>query len=199
MRDVQGNLDLRPGSGTGLIVLTAAVLSGVGLVTAILIGDAPTMFAPIVGTIWAVLITLGTVAFRTSRITLTPHEVVVRGLFTHRRRSRSRVTKAVRATIHLPNGVGGESLFLLDTHGRLLIRVNVGSYNREDVDQLVEMLGVPCSGLTYFASGKEFEKTYPGLVSWAERHPYRLTLAITGAISLAVAMAVAIVLVTTTI
>lgn len=155
------------------------------------------MFAPIVGAVWAVLITLGVLAFLTSRITLTPHDLVVQGLFTRRRRSRSHITKAVRATIHLPNGAGGESLFLLDAHGRLLIRVNAGGYKREDVDRLVETLGVPCSGPGYFGSAKEFDETHPGLVSRAERHPYRIAFAIIGVVS-AAATAVVIVLVATT-
>ncbi|WP_344887959.1 hypothetical protein [Actinomadura meridiana] len=167
-------------------MLTAAAVSGVGIVAAILVGDAPTVFAPIVGGVWAVLIALGTVAFLTSSVTLTPHEVVVRGLFIRQRRSRSGVVRVVRATIHLPNGVGSESLFLLDAHGQSLIRVNVGGYKREDVDRLVEALGVPCDGPNYFASAKEFDKTYPGLVSRVERHPYRIPLAIAGFVAIAV-------------
>ncbi|MGH3244080.1 MAG: hypothetical protein ACRDNL_27130 [Spirillospora sp.] len=198
MHDVQGSLDLRPGSATGLIVLTVAALSGAGLVTAILIGDAPTVLAPIVGAIWAMLIALGTVAFLTSRITLTPHELIVRSLFTHHRHPRSHITKALRATIHLPNGAGSENLFLLDAHDQLLIRVNVGTYKHEEVDRLVKTLDVPSEGPAYFPSAKEFDKTHPGLVSRTERHPYRIAFATVGAVFLAAAIAVAIVLITTT-
>ncbi|TYC18336.1 hypothetical protein [Actinomadura syzygii] len=180
----------------GLTVLVAMGLSGVGIVAAILIGNAPTVFAPIVGTTWAVLIILGTAVLLTSRITLTSHEIVVRGLFVRQRRPRSHITRAMRATIHMPNGGAGESLFLLDAHGKLLTRVNVAYYKRENVDRLVETLDVPSSGPTYFASGKEFDKTHPGLLSWAERHPYRIPLAILGT-ALAATVAVALIVITT--
>ncbi|MFI0370441.1 hypothetical protein ACH35V_21450 [Actinomadura sp. 1N219] len=176
-------------------MLAALALGGAATVAAILIGDAPTVFAPIVAAFWTVLIALGTAALLTSRITLTSHEIVVRGLFIRQHRSRSRVTKAVRATIQVPRGAN-ESLFLLDAHGKLLIRVGVNYYKREDVDRLIQTLGVPCTGPDYYGSAKEFTKTYPGLVSWAERHPHRIAFAIASAV-LAVTIAAILISITT--
>ncbi|TDB84816.1 hypothetical protein E1264_23405 [Actinomadura sp. KC216] len=192
MHDDQGELELRPGFGIVLILLAALGLGGACAVAAILIGDAPKVFAPIVGAIWMTLITLGAAASLASRITLTSDEIVVRGPFTRQRRPRSRIAKAARATIHVPRGANN-SLILLDADGRLLVRMSVDHYNREDIDRLVQMLDVPCSGPDAFRNAKEFERTYPGTLSWVERHPYRIAFAITAVVLVAIAMAVALV------
>jgi hypothetical protein len=180
MRHVQGDLVLRPDFRTGAIVLTAFLAATVGLVAAILIGDAPTVFAPIAGLVFGVLILLGMAALLRARIILTPHEIVVRGLFFRRRASRSHIAELVRATIAAPRGAVGESLFVLDAHRKLLIRVSGGAYTREDFDRLVKVLGVPCGGPDAAVPAKEFAETYPDLVPWVERHPYRLAFAIVG-------------------
>ncbi|MBG6092800.1 hypothetical protein [Actinomadura viridis] len=183
----------------------ATVVGLVGVVEiVVLISDVPTVFALIAGAIMAVLIILGAWTFLTARIILTSDEVVVRGPFIRRRQPRSHVTKAVRATIDpmkdplldQQRGVADKSLFLLDAHDTLLIRVRVAYYKRQDVDRLVKMLGVPCSDPHRFRSAKEFDQTYPGLVSWAELHPYRIAFAVVGAM-FAVPLAVALVLLTT--
>nr|BFE32596.1 hypothetical protein GCM10010200_048470 [Actinomadura rugatobispora] len=176
--------------------MIAMLVATVGIVAAILIGDAPAVFAPIVGGLFAVLIILATGALLSSRIILTSNEIIVRWLFIRQRRSRPRVTEVVRATITAPRGSPGESLFLLDAHRNLLIRVSTGAYRREDLDRLVKALGVPCDGPDHPVNANEFAQTYPGLVSWAERHPYRIAFAVAGVICAAV-MALALVSIAT--
>jgi hypothetical protein len=44
----------------------------------------------------------------------------------------------------------------------------------------VNALGVPCGGPDNAVTASEFAKTYPGLVSRAERHPYRIAFATAG-------------------
>jgi hypothetical protein len=95
-----------------------------------------------------------------------------------------------------PRGAPGENLFVLDAHRNLLIRVSGSNYTREDLDQLVNALGVPCSGPTRSVTANEFAETYPGLVSWAERHPYRIAFAIAGVVCAAVMALVLVSIVT---
>jgi hypothetical protein len=71
-----------------------------------------------------------------------------------------------------------------------------GLYTREDLTRLVDALGVPCGGPEGPVDAKEFAKTYPGLVSWAERHPYRIAFAVAGVVC-AGAMALALVSIAT--
>jgi hypothetical protein len=182
MRDVHGDLVLRPDRRRALATLAIMVTLTVSIVAAILAGHAPTVFAPIVGGVFAVLIIVGTGTLLSSRIILTARELVVRGLFTRQRRSRSLVAEVVRATIVAPRGGGGESLFVLDAHRDLLLRVYGGNYTRKDLDRLVSALGVPCSGPGSSVTANEFAETYPGLVSWTERHPYRIAFTIAGVV-----------------
>lgn len=192
----EGDLVLRPDLRAGLVTVAFMAVATVGIVAAILIGDAPTVFAPIVGGLFAALAILMIAALLSARIVLTPHEIVVRGLFSRQRRPRSRLAEVVRATITAPRGAAGESLFLLDAHRNLLLRVSGAGYRREDLDRLVNALGVPCGGPDGSIDAKAFAETYPGLVSWAERHPYRTAFTIAGVLC-AVAMALLIVSITT--
>jgi hypothetical protein len=186
MRHVQGDLVLRPDLRKGLISVAVAVVLTVAIVVAILIGDAPTVFAPIVGGLFALAIILVIGSLLRSRLILTAHEIVVRGLFGRQRRPRSLVTEVVRATIVAPRGGRRESLLLLDEHHHLVIRISVSIYTRENLDQLVNALGVPCGGSSSSVDANRFAQTYPGLVSWTERHPYRIAFAVAGVVCAAV-------------
>ncbi|MER5423503.1 hypothetical protein [Streptosporangium roseum] len=186
MRDIQGDLVLRPDARKGAAFLIAALVATVAIVAAILVGDAPTVFAPIVGAVFAVLIALGSCAFFRARIVLTAHEIVLRGIFFQQRRSRSRAAEVVRATLVAPRVSPGDTLFVLDAQRNLLIRVPGSGYAREDIDRLVNALGVPCSGPDHAVDANELAKTYPGLVSWVERHPYRIAFAVAGVVVAAV-------------
>ncbi|MEV0661380.1 hypothetical protein ACIBI3_06670 [Actinomadura luteofluorescens] len=197
MGEVQDELVIRPDFQAGLIVLVVMAVAGAGIVAAILIGDAPTVFALIVGGLFAVLIPLGIGSLLSARITLTAEELVVQGLFFRKRLPRSRIAEVVRASITAPRGGAGMNLFVLDAQRALLVRVQGSLYAREDLARLVDALAVPCSGPEGPVNAKEFAKTYPGLVSWVEQHPYRLGFVIAGVVCV-VAMAVALVSIATT-
>jgi hypothetical protein len=175
-----------------LIVLTTTVVLAAGIVTAILIGNAPTAVAPIVGAVFAAMIILLIGTLLQARVILTPDEIIVRGMFYRQHRPRSHVAEVVRATITAPRGGAGESLFLLDAGRGLVIRVAAGGYKREDVDLLLDALGVPCTTYDRPVEPKKFARTYPGLLSWAERHPYRLALAAVAIICATLALLVLI-------
>ncbi|GGQ24089.1 hypothetical protein GCM10010187_45770 [Actinomadura coerulea] len=183
---------VRPDFRAGLVVLVVLAVAGAVIVAAILIGDAPAVFALIVGGLFTGLIPLAAGALLSSRITLTAHEIVVQGLFGRKRRPRSHVAEAVRASIIAPRGGAGESLFLLDAQRALFFRVQGGLYERDDLTRLVDALGVPCGGPDGPVSAKKFAETYPGLVSWVEQHPYRIAFAVAGVVC-AAATAVALV------
>ena len=176
------DLELRPDRRAVLTLVAVALLAGAGIAAAILAGDAPTVFAPIVGAVFAAMAALGLATLYFSRIVLTPDELLVRGPFSRQRRPRAHVAQVIRATIILPRGATGESLFLLDAKHEPLIRISGGSYKREDIDRLVDALGVPCDGPSHPIPGKEFAETYPGLISVVERHPYRIAFAAAGTI-----------------
>jgi hypothetical protein len=180
VRETQGDLVLRPDARKGAAFLIAASVAAIAIVTAILMGDAPPVFALVVGTLFTVPILLGVGAFFRARIVLTAHDVVLRGVFSQRRLPRSQAAEVVRATLVAPRGSPGDTLFLLDAHRNLLIRVPGGGFAREDIDRLVTALGLPCSGPDHAVNADELARTYPGLVSWAERHPYRLAFVIAG-------------------
>lgn len=188
----ESDLVLRPDVRTGLLVVTVAVVAGASIVAAILIGDAPTVFAPIVGAMFAALTVLGIGSLLRTRIILTPQEIVVRGLFSRQRRPRPQAAEVVRATITAPRGASGESLFVLDAHRELLIRVSGASFKREDLDLLVAELGVPCDAHSRPVEPKKFAETYPGLISKAELHPYRIAFAIIAVICAIAALTIAL-------
>lgn len=167
---------LRPDRQKALVTLVALAVISVGIVAAVLAGDAPTVFAPVVGGLFAVPIVLVVTALVRGRITLTAQEIVVRGLGT-RRRSRAHVTEVVRATISAPRAGATDNLFLLDAHRKPVIRVSDTNYTRGQLDRLVDALGVPCGGPRGPVSAQQLAEAYPGLVSRAERHPYRVALA----------------------
>ncbi|GAB3477815.1 hypothetical protein GCM10027440_13000 [Nocardiopsis coralliicola] len=186
VRDFRAGLVVRPSRGAGLAVLAVAAVAGAALTAAAASGAAPAFFAVAVGAAFAAMTAAGTVALYRARITLTGDEITVRGAFSTRRRNRSRVTHAVRAVITAPRGASSESLFLLGGDGGLVIRVPSGAYARADIDRLLDALGVPCGGPGRPVDPRRFAETYPGLLPWAERHPYRLAFAITGAVAAAV-------------
>lgn len=186
VQEVGGELVLRPDARKGVALLVAGLLAAVVVVAAVLIGDAPTVFAPIVGAAFALPIVLGVCAFVRSRIVLTTDEIVLGGIFSQQRRPRAQAAEVVRAALLAPRGSPGDTLFVLDARGKLLIRLPCGGYARSDVDRLVSALGLPCSGPGHAVDANELDRTYPGLVSRAERHPYRIAFAIAGVVIAAV-------------
>ncbi|GAA1872139.1 hypothetical protein [Actinomadura bangladeshensis] len=170
----ESDLVLRPDVRAGLIVVAVLVVAGASIVAAILIGDAPTAFAPFVAVLFTALAVLGIASLLRARIVLTPQEIVVRGVFSQQHRPRAQAAEIVRATITAPRGASGESLFILDAQRNLLIRVSGAAFKREDLDLLVAELGVPCSGYDHPVAPKRFAEMYPGLITKAEQYPYRL-------------------------
>lgn len=180
MSGVGDELVVRPDYRTGVLVLVILAVVAVGVVSAILVGDAPEGFALIVGVPFAALIPLCIGALVRARITVTAHELVVQDLISVKVQPRSHVAEVVRASITAPRGGAGESLFVLDAQRQLLVRVHGGLYGHEDLGRLVDALGVPCSGPDGPVSPKKFAEAYPGLLSWVERHPYRLAFGFAG-------------------
>ncbi|MFD0854865.1 hypothetical protein ACFQ07_21675 [Actinomadura adrarensis] len=161
----------------GVVLAVAGAMVG-----AILIGPAPDVFAWVMGAPLALMVLVGAGYLSRQRIMLTAGEIVLRGLLFKRREARARVVEAVRATIVAHRGSPGDTLFLLDAHRNVILRLNAGAYRREDIDRLVKALGVPCREPGRPVTGKELAREFPGLdlVSWVERHPVLLAFIICG-------------------
>ncbi|WP_018653944.1 hypothetical protein [Actinomadura flavalba] len=188
MRD---ELVLKPDAGTQAVVAGVLALAGAGLVAAVVLGPAPTVLAWVVGGVFGPAVVLACAAVRT-RIVVTDDAIVRQGVFGRRTWERGRAVRTVRA--HLASTVEaegqGDTVFVLDARGRVLFRVAALHYTRDGLDRLVAALGVPCDAVEGPVSAKEFDRTHPGLVSWVEKHPYRLIAVVAGVLG-AVALAVA--------
>ena len=163
-------------------MLAVGAVVAAGVVAAAVAGPAPLALGWIVAALFAVVIVLAAGSLIRSRIVVTAREIVVRGLVFRRRRPRSRVVEAVRATIRGPRVPASDTVFLLDAHRGVLLRLRATTYSRQDMDRLVSALGVPCGGPDGAVTAGEFAKTYPGLVPWAQRHPNLLSFVITGVV-----------------
>ncbi|MDA0564044.1 hypothetical protein LG943_06845 [Streptomonospora sp. S1-112] len=178
-----GDLVLRPPRSTVWRVLTSAAV--ITVVAAVVAWNRAG---------WAValgggLLLLGLAAvlavhmFRSS-IVLTPHEIVVTGLGRPRRRPRAQAAHVLRATLVAPRGGPYHNLFVLDAYGRLLIRLHGTHYTYTDLDRLVRAMGLPVGGPDRPVTAGVFARMYPGILPWAERHPWAVAFTAGGAVVL---------------
>ncbi|MFC4563640.1 hypothetical protein ACFO4E_17375 [Nocardiopsis mangrovi] len=139
-------------------------------------------FAPVLGAIFA----LGWWYMARSRVIVTPDEITVIGL---RRRSRPRsgAVSVVRADLIQPRGPNAESVFVLDGYGRVLLRIWVHIYAREDVDRLVDHVGIAWSGPGRPVTARQLANAYPGIVSPLEQRPYLFGFAAAGVLTVLLA------------
>jgi hypothetical protein len=126
---------------------------------------------------WAVVIVVLVGNGLRSRIILTEHEIIVKGMLVRRRRSRAHAARVVRAVILTPQS-SGEALFVLDARGTLLIMVYGEGFTTGDLDRLVDALGLPCSRPDHALTVSELGRMPPGLVPWSWRHGTLLGCAI---------------------
>ncbi|WP_155984745.1 hypothetical protein [Saccharomonospora piscinae] len=124
-----------------------------------------------------------------SRIVVTAEEVAVIGLVVRRRRSRDRVAGIVRAVLVPNQGPWIDTVFLLDSHREVVLRINGRHYAAQDLDRLMEVLQVPCAGPDRPVTAQQLHRLHPGLVLWIERRP--LTFAFVVVAGLLVAAVVA--------
>ncbi|WP_159945027.1 MULTISPECIES: hypothetical protein [unclassified Nocardiopsis] len=183
MHHVQHDLVLRPGLRAGWTRL-AFGMAGAVLVTADIWFFAGLGAALAAAAGWAVLLSLAIAHLYRARIILTAYEIVLRGAFFQRRRPRARAVWTIRATVVQPQGHSCDTLFVLDAHGGVLVRLHGTNYGTEDLDRFVDALGLPCSGPDGPVTPKQLHAFRPGLTSWVERHPYLLGFAITGVLVL---------------
>jgi hypothetical protein len=129
----------------------------------------------IAGGIVAVLFGLAWGSWRASRIMVTRHELIVRGLFTRRRRPRAQAAGVIRAHFMAVNGRVFPTVFVVDRVGKLVIRINVREYDHSGIDHLVSFLGLPHrdAGLV---TGPQLATIYPGLITSMEANPIRFAL-----------------------
>ncbi|MBA8950448.1 hypothetical protein ACFQU9_40295 [Actinomadura namibiensis] len=115
-----------------------------GVVTLLALGRRPSTIE--VGTVALVALVLAWVAVQLgrSRIVLTPHEINVDGPVLRRRRPRARIAEVWRVTEGTPHPAPAGTLFLLDEHRNLLVKVYAQHYASQDIDRLINALGAPC-------------------------------------------------------
>ncbi len=185
MHHVQDDLVLRPDLRAGWTRLAVGAVGAVA-VTAGLAFRVGTEAALVSAAVWCVLIPVLIAHVYRARIVLTAHEIVLKGAVLQQRRSRARAARTVRAAVVQPRGGPSDTLFVLDAHGGVLVRVHGALYTTGDMDRLVSALGVPSGGPEGPVTPKELQRFQPGLTTWVERHPYLLGSAILGALLLVV-------------
>ncbi|WP_345558943.1 hypothetical protein [Streptomonospora halophila] len=181
MHYARDELALRPNTRAGLVIVAVVAVLGTALSAAAAYG-AGAGAGLAIAVVFGVLLALSIGHFLRAKIALTPDQIVVRGLLFQQRRARARAAEVVRADIDAHRAPPGDTLFVLDEQGELLIRIAGTYYAREDVDRLVESLGVPCGGPDRTVTAAELATMYPDLrlVSFVERHPWRIGFAVTG-------------------
>ncbi|MFD6950218.1 MULTISPECIES: hypothetical protein [unclassified Nocardiopsis] len=145
MHQGQDDLVLRPDLRAGWSRLALGMVSGVIVTAGVAFRGGPEA-ALVVGAAWVVLFSLVAAHVHRAGIILTAHEIVLKGAFFRRRRSRARAVWTVRASVVQPRQGPCDTLFVLDAHGGVLVRVYGAHYTAEDMDRLVHALGLPCSG-----------------------------------------------------
>jgi len=143
----------------------------------------------ITGALFAVMISLMLWHAHRSSIVLTPYEIVEKGLGFQRRRPRVHIARLVRAVVVVPRAGSNETLYVLDAKNDVIIRLYGANYTTQDMDLLVDALAVPCEGPDRPVTYGELAQTHPHVLSWTERHPVLLALAILGVLVLLVAVA----------
>jgi hypothetical protein len=180
VRHAQGDLVVRKDRRSGWVRLVGVAV-GAALLTgreALIWGEEVALFSAV---LWTVLIVWFAGNLYRAGIILTAHEIVVKGLVLRRRRPRAQVARVVRATVDPPawsRRSSADTFFVLDAHGNVLVRASDSVFRTEDLERLVDALGVPCSDADHPVRAKELHRTHPGLVSWAERHPLLLAFPI---------------------
>lgn len=114
-----------------------------------------------------------------SRIVVTPSEIIVRGFVTRRRADRAQAASIVRAVIVAPRGPISDTIFVLDRDEKPLLRIYGTNYARADLDRLVARLGLPAGTADRPITAAQLAGRYPGIVSWAEQHPFKLACGVT--------------------
>lgn len=166
-------LVLRPAPGPRRRLLSvAAVIAAVLLVAGALAGGRPAL---ITGIALAALVIVAVAAqLGRSRIVVAPTEIVVRGLFRRRRRDRADAA-VVQATLLRP-AAAARTVFLLDAGGRVVLRIDGTLYAPDDLDHLVENLGLPSGGPDDPVAAARLARAQPGAAGWIERHPVGVVL-----------------------
>ncbi|QUX29664.1 hypothetical protein KGD83_03550 [Nocardiopsis akebiae] len=122
------------------------------------------------GILFAIMLLVMVVQLFMARTTVTAHELVWRGLFWHRRVPRAHIVRVVRVTIKEPRMRAIDSLYVLDRYGRTLIRWGDATTTTEDVDRLVDALGLPCERLVEPRTYAQLAQTHAHMMSWIERN-----------------------------
>jgi hypothetical protein len=189
VHQVQDDLVLRPGLRAGWARLAVGVVTGVVMTAgfAFRIGPGAAM---VVGAVWIVLVVVVAAHLYRARIILTAHEIILKGAVFQRRRSRARAVWTIRATVVQPRVPPCDTLFVLDAHGGVLVRVYGANYATEDMDRLVYALGLPCSGPGEPVTPRQLQRYRPGLVSWFEQHGYLIGAVFAVVLVLAIAAGV---------
>jgi hypothetical protein len=151
-------------------VLGQAVLSGDATRIVIMAVSVAVVIAPVLWHVYRL------------RVVLTDTEIGVTGLFGRfRTYQRAEIGSVVRATCPRFRGPPAHNVFLLDRSGTRLLRLVDTYFTHDDLDRLVELLGVPVTAPPGVVSGKWLDDQHPGVVPWGTRRPYLAALAVVGA------------------
>lgn len=107
------------------------------------------------------------------RVTVTQEHLSMTGVLRTRCHPRARAAQVVRARL-VKKGRPYPVLFVLDAHGRVLLRVNgqnVGAYVPYDLDRLAHQLALPQTSLPGPLTGHQLAAAHPHLATATERRP----------------------------
>ncbi|WP_106537434.1 hypothetical protein [Haloactinopolyspora alba] len=174
MAVTHGDLVLRPApSKQREILILATVLGAVFVALAAVYGATAALVTA--AAVAAGLALLAAASSR-SRIVVTADEIAVVGPLRRRNVSRTRAASVVRTVLIPGRGPIVDTVFVLDGDGQGVLRISGHRYATDDVDRLVEHLGLPVSSPDRPLGMREFAEAYPGTVSRDERQPFRMML-----------------------
>lgn len=176
-------LVLRPSARSRRTVLIgmAAVfltLSGIGAAAEWPVGGL--VMAGFCAAVMLPILVIMLVFYRRGQVAVTPTEIVVVSMVKRQRFARAEAAQLVFAMLIAPRTPVFGNLFILDRHGERLARIYTKYYRDDELELLVERLGLPTSSPDRPVTGKQLAQWYPGIVWFGERRPFAFAMLFAG-------------------
>ncbi|RKN04535.1 hypothetical protein D7319_28290 [Streptomyces radicis] len=171
-------------------VAVAAVFGLVSLSPAGALGGAPALLVTAV--VAAAVCALLWVRVSRVRVVVSERCVESFGVFRSRVHARAEAARVVRARLVPARGLPFPAVFVLNAGGGVVVRLNGGTYAREDLDRLADHLGLPVSGPAAPVTARQLAVTHPGIVPFFEARPL-LTGFVAAAVVVPVILVVALI------
>jgi hypothetical protein len=124
---------------------------------------------------------LGLLYIHRAQLVVTPDELVRIGLVGRRGWPRTTIATSAAARLRASSWIDTRvflNFFLLDGHGRKILRLRNTYWADADLSRLAEVLGLPLDDAVEVVPVKQFSARYPGVIPFVERRPGLSTLLI---------------------